>query len=195
MQKNRLRFMVWGALCALLSGPVLAAGWSVTDLMQLLSQKKAGTATFVEKKYLGVLSQPLESTGQLAFTAPDRLEKRTLTPKAETLVLQGDKLLVERSDGRKLSVTLADRPEVIAFVESIRATLAGDRSALERYYTVSLNGSEEQWQLTLTPVQARMQKILTQIRINGTRAQLKTIAFQQADGDHSDMLITETSSK
>ncbi|MBV8464780.1 MAG: outer membrane lipoprotein carrier protein LolA [Burkholderiales bacterium] len=167
-----------------------AADWGVADLMQALSQQKSGKATFVEKKYIAMLDQPLEASGELSFTAPDRLEKRTLKPKPEALVLDGDKLLVERSNGRKLTVSLADRPEVAAFVESIRATLAGDRTALERFYAIALSGNAEQWQLVLTPTQPRMLKVISQVRIAGTRAAVKTVEFLQADGDHSEMTIT-----
>ncbi|BEV73824.1 hypothetical protein THUN1379_33060 [Paludibacterium sp. THUN1379] len=169
-----------------------AADWGMPDLMQMLGQKKSGTATFVEKKTLAVLDQPLESSGELSFTAPDRLEKRTLKPKAEAVILQGDKLMLERSDGRRITVSLSDRPEVAAFVESIRATLAGDRNALERYFNVNLTGRAEQWQLTLVPLQARMLKLISQVRISGARAQVRTISFLQADGDRSDMTITST---
>ena len=42
---------------------------------------KSGKATFVEKKYLAMLDQPLESSGELSFTA-DRLEKRTVKARA-----------------------------------------------------------------------------------------------------------------
>ncbi len=168
---------------------VHAASWNVAELMQMLGQQKSGKATFVEKKYIAMLEQPLESSGELSFTAPDRLEKRTVKPKPESLVLEGDKLLVERSNGRKLTVSLAERPEVSAFVESIRATLTGDRGALERFYTLALSGSAEQWQLVLTPNQPRMAQIISQIRIGGAQALVKTIEFQQADGDRSEMVI------
>ncbi|WP_082086492.1 LolA-related protein [Aquitalea sp. USM4] len=184
-----------GLFVVLSAGSLHAADFSLADLMQQLGQKKSGTATFVEKKYIAMLKQPLESSGELAFTAPDRLEKRTLKPKAEAVLLEGNKLTLERSDGRKMSVNLSDRPEVSAFVESIRATLSGDRSALERYYTPSLSGGSDEWQLKLTPLQARMQKVISQIRIAGSRAQVKTIEFLQADGDRSEMTITGTSAK
>ncbi|MBV8679509.1 MAG: outer membrane lipoprotein carrier protein LolA [Aquitalea sp.] len=192
MRVSKMSTSLAGLLLLLSSGFCLAADFSLADLMQLLGQKKSGTATFVEKKYIAMLKQPLESSGELAFTAPDRLEKRTLKPKPEAVVLEGNKLTLERNDGRKMSVNLADRPEVSAFVESIRATLSGDRSALERYYTPALSGGSEQWLLSLAPIQPRMQKVISQIRIAGARNQVKAIEFLQADGDRSEMTITST---
>jgi outer membrane lipoprotein-sorting protein len=189
MRSNFLGLFLIGALLFTSNG-VRAADWSVADLMQALGQQKSGKASFVEKKYLAVLDQPLESSGELSFTAPDRLEKRTIKPKPESVVLEGDQLTLERSNGRKLTVALADRPEVSAFVESIRATLAGDRNGLERFYALALEGNADQWRLVLTPTQPRMLKVISQIRIGGTHATVKTIEFLQADGDRSEMTIT-----
>ena len=58
-----------------------------------------------------MLDQPVESSGELLFIAPDRLEKRTLKPKPETMVLDGDTLTLERGQ-RKRVLHLKDHPEV-----------------------------------------------------------------------------------
>ena len=166
-----------------------AAQWDVSDLMQLLSQQKTRKASFVETKYIAALQQPLQASGELSFTAPDRLEKRIIKPKSEAVVLEGNKLLIERSNGRKLTLALSERPEISGFVESIRATLIGDRSALEKFYSVVVSGSAEQWQLSLTPLQPQMLKIISAIHIAGAHAVINTIEFMQADGDRSVMTI------
>lgn len=172
-----------------------AAGWGVPELMQMLAQKKSDSATFVERKSIAMLDKPVESSGELFFSAPDHLEKRTLKPKAETVQLDGNKLTLVRSDGRSMQVSLSDRPEVSAFVESIRATLSGDRLALERYYAVTLDGTAAHWQLSLAPLQPRMRKVISLVRIAGIQAQVKTIEFEQADGDRSEMIITSTAAR
>lgn len=178
-------------LMALSAHSAHAAEWEVSDLMNLLSQQKTRKAFFVEKKYIAALDRPLESSGELSFTAPDRLEKRITKPKPEAVALEGDKVLIERSNGRKLRLSLSERPEVSGFVESIRSTLTGDRSALERFYALKLTGTAEQWQLSLVPLQPQMLKIINEIRIAGARDVIATIEFMQADGDHSIMTITD----
>ena len=165
--------------------------WSVADLMKLLAQQKSRKATFVEKKYIAALEQPLESSGELMFVAPDRLEKRTLKPKPESVTLEGDKLILERRNGRKMTLALSERPEVSGFVESMRATLLGNLSALEQFYELSLDGSVEAWKLSLTPRQPQMLKIISSIHIVGARDFVETIEFQQADGDRSVMTIKD----
>lgn len=188
---HKLATLVLCSLLALGAHPARAAEWGVADLMDLLSQQKTRKASFVEKKYIAALEQPLESSGELSFTAPDRLEKRITKPKSESVALEGDKVLIERSNGRKLRLSLSERPEVSGFVESIRSTLTGDRSALERFYAMQLTGAAEQWQLSLTPLQPQMLKIISEIRISGARDVIATIEFLQADGDRSVMTITD----
>ncbi len=93
------------------------SSWTLDRLMSTLAQKKSGHASFVEKSILSIATKPIESRGELAFAAPDHLEKRTESPKPERLVVDGDMLTVERND-RKYTVALAHYPELEAFIEA-----------------------------------------------------------------------------
>lgn len=168
-----------------------AADWALTDLMQLLAQQKSGRASFVEKKYIGFLDKPLESSGELFFDAPDRLEKRTLKPRPEAMLLDGDKLTVTTHEKRPINLRLQDHPEIAAVVESVRGTLSGDKAALEKNYTIDLAGVQGKWQLTLAPLQKPVAKVIRQIRIGGADANIKLIIFDQVDGDRFEMAISK----
>lgn len=179
----------------LISGLVLAslaaaahAAFNVDQLMAELAQHKGGRAKFVEKRYLAVLDRPLVATGEMTYTPPDRLEKRTLTPKPETLLLDKDQVSVER-DRRKLSINLASRPEALAFVDSIRNTLAGNREALEKNYTLQLAGNADSWVLTLSPTAQKIAALLQRITVSGSRDQIHSIDYLLADGDRSELTI------
>lgn len=179
-------------LCACLAaGHALAADWQSGDLLELLARQKSGRANFVEKKYIGILDKPVESSGTLAFSAPDKLEKRTLKPRPELLRLDGDKLYVEQAGKQPMNLALSSYPEVAAFVDSIRATLAGDRRALEKNYRLSLSGAPEKWQLILLPRYSQMSDLLTRILIAGRQGEVLRIEFELADGDRSEMLISK----
>jgi hypothetical protein len=65
-------------------------------------------------------------------------------------VLSGGVLTVDRG-GHTRVMDLHRYPSIQPFVESIRATLAGDRGALERVFHVDFAGSVERWSLTLFP--------------------------------------------
>ena len=87
---------------------------------------------------------------------------------------------------------LEGSPEVAAFIESIRGTLAGDRKALESAYELTLQGSMQDWELVLTPIDSKMKKMVERIRISGVEDELRTIEISQADGDSSLMTIQQT---
>lgn len=180
------------AAIALAAAPARAAdaapAWTLDRLMSTLAQHKSGRATFTETKYLSIATQPVESSGELVFVAPDHLEKLTLSPKPEHLVVDGDMLTVERNN-RKYTLALARYPELGAFIDSIRATLAGNRFALEQVYQVALAGRGDDWTLTLTPLDSRMLKVVSTITLDGTRDLLRSVAIRQADGDRSVMRL------
>jgi outer membrane lipoprotein-sorting protein len=176
-----------GLLLMGLGQPAFAA-WDLQQLMDVLAQNKSGRATFVETKRLALLDKPVESSGELLFTAPDRLEKRTIKPKPESLTVDGGELLIERGTQR-YRLQLQSYPELAAFIVSVRGTLAGDRKALESVYRLSLEGSASRWTLRLHPLTEAMQATVRSIRIDGVQDQLAKIEIIQADGDSSLMVI------
>lgn len=164
------------------------AAFDIDQLMADLAQHKGGRAKFVEKRFMAVLDKPLMASGEMTYSPPDRLEKRTLSPKPETLVLDKDTLSVER-DRRKFTINLASRPEALAFVDSVRSTLSGNRQSLERNYALQLKGHAQQWVLTLVPTEPAIVALLQRIAVSGSRNQVRTIEYLQADGDRSELLI------
>ena len=168
--------------------PSVFAAWDLQQLMDSLAHNKSGRATFIETKHIALLDKPIVSSGELLYTAPDRLEKRTLKPKSESMTVTGEALFIERGK-QKYQLQLQAYPELAAFIDSIRGTLAGDRKALERSYSLSLDGSADSWTLQLLPLNEKMQAVILRIRISGVRDQVSTIDITQADGDRSLMLI------
>jgi outer membrane lipoprotein-sorting protein len=176
-----------GLLLAALALPASAA-FDLGQLMAGLAAHPGGRAKFVEKKYISLLDKPVVSTGEMRYIAPDRLEKRTLTPKPETLVLDKDKVSIEREQ-QKLTISLANQPEALAFVDSIRGTLSGNRAALEKNYALFLAGTADQWVLTLLPSDQRIASVILRIIVTGRRNQVLGIEYLQADGNRSVLSI------
>jgi hypothetical protein len=172
-----------------------APDWSVEHLMRTLAGVEFSAARFTERKHLAILTAPLESSGTLVFIAPGRLEKHTLAPRRESLVLERDQLTLEdRERKQRRTVSLPDYPVIWAFVEGIRSTLAGDLTTLSRYYQVDLAGSERQWRLTLRPTDPRMLEMVSEIRIGGGREVIHTIEIIESGGDRTVMTITRNGS-
>ena len=181
--------------CAFLTFDTVAQSVPVDDglsrLMQQLAARGSSHASFVERKTLAVLKRPVESSGELIYVAPDRLEKRTLLPRPESLQLDKGVLSVQRGK-RNYSLSLRDYPDVAAFVDTIRATLAGDLLALQRSFTLEFRKPSNDWVLVLVPRERRLARLITRIRINGTGAGLNEVTIESADGDRSVMTIHES---
>ena len=177
--------VLFASLSLLLTTHAVAAdAFTSRALMEKLAQNKASQADFVEKKYLASLNQPIESSGQLIYVAPSRLEKRTVKPKPETLVIDGDTLTVERN-GTRRSISLSAYPEVSAFTESLRATLSGNLDALSRSYKVVLDGTPSKWRLSLLPSDAKIAALVSRVTVDGHDALIDAIEVLQADGSRS----------
>ncbi|HEY0635315.1 MAG TPA: LolA-related protein [Gammaproteobacteria bacterium] len=177
------------------AGSTGAASFTVAELMQMLAQVQSSKATFVERKYLSLMYAPLEYSGTLTYTAPGRVEKRTLQPKPESMLLEQDTLIVEGgAAGKRRVLALREYPVAWAFVESFRSTLAGDIQTLNRFYEVKLQGQPRQWLLILKPSEPKMKDLVSEIRITGSGADIATIEVWEREGDHSEMVIRKDNS-
>ncbi len=171
--------------CAL---PALAAGWDVDTLMRGLAKHQGGRARYVETKTIALLDKPVVSSGELNYVPPGRLEKRAVSPRQELMVLDGDQLRLERGK-QVFSIRLSEQPEALAFVDSLRGTLSGDKAALEKNYKLRLAGTEERWTLDLLPDDQRIAAFVVRITFGGTRNRVEWIRYLQADGDSAVMTI------
>jgi hypothetical protein len=152
-------------LCVL---PAQAAGWDIDTLMRGLAKHEGGRARFVETKTIALLDKPVVSSGELNYVPPARLEKRTLKPKQELMVLDGDQL---------------------------RGTLSGDKAALEKNYKLRLSGTEERWTLDLLPDDQRIAAFVVRITFGGSKNHVDWIRYLQADGDSAVMTIEQLDGK
>jgi outer membrane lipoprotein-sorting protein len=177
-------------LLAWASSAAAAADLTVTELFGTLAAHRPARAAFVERKYLSLLDKPVESRGELTFTPPARLEKRTTSPKAERVVVDGERITLERA-GKSYTMGLHDNPGVAVLVESIRATLAGDLAALTRTYSAGLAGDSGHWKLTLRPLDPAVSSLVERIDISGEQAAVRTVEIRQKDGDRSVMTLSE----
>lgn len=170
------------------SGRLLACAADLDQLMSTLAQHRHGHVSFQERKFIALLEKPVESSGELIYDAPDHLEKRTLTPKPESLVLTGGIVTAQRGRHTRV-IDLKQYPQIVPFIESIRATLAGDRPALERVFELNFDGDLTHWVLNLTPRDAKLAATVRHIRIEGEEDLIHSVEILQGDGDRSVMTV------
>ena len=167
--------------------PVFAA-FDLNALTAMLAQKKTAQARFTEERFVSGIDGPLRASGTLSFKAPDRFERRTLVPQAESMVVDGNTLVLQRG-GRSRQMALDAVPEVTALVEAVRGTFNGNAQTLQQHFNTRVEGSAERWTLTLTPRGGRLAGQVREVQIAGLGADLRSVALWLAGGDHSLMLI------
>jgi hypothetical protein len=158
-------------------------------LLTLLARRERGAADFTEEQDLALLKTPLHSSGVLIYQAPDHLEQRTELPHPQTAVLDHGVLTVQAGHHRR-TLRLSDAPQLAPLLDAVRAVLAGDRSALERLFTLRFSGSLEHWQLQLEPRDAVLANTLEHIALAGERDQVQQVEVLQKSGEHSLMHLS-----
>lgn len=171
------------------AAPAASPGWTLETLLPALAARDPVRMRFAERHFVAILEQPIDTTGELRFSPPDRLEKRSLGPRSERLVLDGQTLTIER-DGLRRSVDLASVPEAAALAQGLRAVLNGDAAALKRDFSVRVDGTRARWTLELVPRQASVARLIEHIRIGGEHGEVSTIDVQQSSGDRSVMRVS-----
>jgi outer membrane lipoprotein-sorting protein len=188
------RVFLCAALTSLLASPVWtqtapSTPFALAQLMQTLGAIQAGEANFTEKRYVAMLERTLESSGTLAFAAPDTLVRATLKPRAEKLAVVGNNVTLSLG-ARSRTVALDATPEAAVIVQAIRGTLTGNQVALEEHFTPSVSGTAARWTLNLLPRAPKLRELVVAVRVQGRQAEVNQVSVTMADGDSSVMTIT-----
>lgn len=146
-------------------------------------------ASFAEQTYSRVLTHPVDTTGELYFDAPDRLEKKTLTPVPEDLLVEGENVTVTRGTHRR-SFQIGEFPRLRPLLEGLRATLAGDLAGLTAHFAVSSEPTDAGWLLTLRPLPGDPQPLFQRLQIGGRDGRVRSLEIERDSGERSLLKVT-----
>ncbi len=190
-----LRASIGRAVPVLLLASLPAAAqeepWDFARLMAQLAQVQTSRVRYSEIKRVAMLQQPLQLSGTLFYERPARLERRQTLPFKEVISVDGDWLTVER-EGRTWRIALQNGSLIAALVESLRATLAGDGTELERLYSARVQGTRQRWTLALSPREVEIAGVVEGINIAGSGSRIARVEILQPGGDGSVMTIHES---
>jgi hypothetical protein len=165
-----------------------AAAFDLDSLMQSLRDVPERHARFEETRRIALLEGPIVRRGTLDYVRPDRLTLRVDTPFYEKLDVAGDALTIERRSGTT-RVALASQPQVAAWIESLRATLAGDRAGLTAHFDVTLDGDAGSWRMSLKPRDPVLAGVVARVAIQGRGAEVLRFETEEVKGDSSVVVI------
>ncbi len=167
------------------------APFPLAELMARLAQPASRGGSFVEDKTIGALTTPLQSTGRLSYAKPSRLEKLTSFPQQESLLVDGNRLIINGGAEPPRVVELDGQPELRALVDTIRGALSGDLTLLQRLYDVAGTGTLADWHLVLHPRDPAIAKLVREVDIDGG-ADVRMIRTISPNGDTDTLRITPT---
>jgi outer membrane lipoprotein-sorting protein len=186
---TRRDWLLRGAALAALAGAApLAQALELREVMGWLAARKSGEASFTEQRWVRGLDEPLSASGTLSFTAPDRFARETLSPRRETMVVEGNTVTLTRG-GRSRSVNIDAVPELLVIVESIRGTLTGNTQTLQQHFETRVAGNAAAWTLDLVPRAAQAARLVRSVKLAGRRGDLVSVEMEMAGGDRSLMTI------
>ena len=199
-----LRNTCLGAVIAVVTS-VMATGliaddseWNVEVLMRELSRVTHAKLDFIETKKSIFLITDTTLEGVMEYRAPDYIEKFTMSPFQEKVVIDGDSMLIEKtlSAGKQENMVIPQtysvesHPVLKVAVESIRAMLAGDFEILTAGYIATLIGSRDNWELNLEPKEAEILEYIESINLSGKDIRITKVVTIQADGDASNLELS-----
>ena len=184
-----LRLVLRPVLLLALTGVAMPV-WALdlATVTGLLARHKSGQARFTEERTVSGIDGPLRASGTLSFVAPHRFTRSTTEPRAESMVVDGNALVLKRG-GRTRQMTLDAIPEVTALIEAVRGTLTGNAGSLDKHFRIKVEGSPAQWTLTLVPRDERQATQVRELKITGVSGELRVVELWLAGGDRSVMSI------
>ncbi len=169
------------------AGPVTDS--SLEAVLLNLSKIKHSKARFVETKFISILDNKIKLTGTLEYITPDTLIKKTITPQPEFFKVSGDKLHIVKADGEQYDLLLSNYPVIAVFTEAYRGVLGGNLRTLNDYYDVSFKTSENNWTITLLPLDEEALEYIEAIELSGSDTHIRTVTTTEPGGDKSIMQI------
>lgn len=166
-----------------------AFAFDVAELMDMMAKVERSSVAFEETKHVAALTTSLVRRGTLRYVRPDQMQMHVEEPYFERLSVTGERLTIENRKGKR-QLDLSTQPAVAAWIESLRATLSGDLTALNRYYRVQLSGQRSGWKLELRPLERNLADVVQQVEISGAQAQLARIAIEERQGDRTVLVLS-----
>lgn len=178
---NFRRRAVIAAAVASLFGAAPAHALDLDQLAAQLASTPVVHGTFVQEKHLRGLPKPLVSEGRFVLE-----RARGLLWLMDTPVKQDYRIVPAGIEQRTPEGWKPIRQQAGLAQQSrlFSAVLQGDRTALDRDFTLTLGTPDKGWQLDLVPKSPLLKQIFTDIRITGAQY-VERIEMNETQGDRT----------
>ena len=171
------------ALTLALVSPAHAAPPELGAVLKQLSEIAALSLRFKEEKRMALLAAPLASEGVLHYQKPRLLARHTARPRKGSLLLKDDTLSFGNAKQAQ-SIALSSQPSLRVLVDTFVSVLGGDREALERVATVTLEPlTGDAYRIRVTPKDDKVKRLVQSMTFDGKGALLSRMELLDASGD------------
>jgi outer membrane lipoprotein-sorting protein len=167
-----------------------AAPTLVDDVLTHLAKHQRVRAEFTQRRENPDLAEPQVSTGDLLFVIGKGMMWHTRAPYEDTLVLTGGDTRRLNAQGKLERVRDGNRG-VSQVSGMLQGLLAGKTDEAARQFTITAEGSVDNWTLHFVPKQARVARVLAGITLKGD-AFLESIDVNLASGERTAISFANT---
>lgn len=177
--KNFTQITKWLALSFGLLSPAVFA-FSQQALIAQLQQPQNTQGEFIQQRFLNALNKPIQTTGKFTQAKAQGLLWQTEKPFANQLRVRATGISQWNGERWVQNTKLGQAEQIGLFL----GLLSGDSEKLAQQFELHLQGSAQQWQLTLTPNTLLMRQIFDTIEIRGEKV-VKQIELREKQGDRT----------
>lgn len=159
---------------------------TLENLQQQFSQNKVVRADFKQDRFINGLSNPLHSTGKMIISQQDGLWWQQLSPFKMTLKMNQVRMEQNIDGGIPQIITAENQPQLFQFNHLLSAIFTADAQMLKNNFKLTLTEHDKQWNLTLIPISAPLNKIFKQIQLSGN-VYLEKITLDDMQNDKTEI--------
>ena len=173
----------WGCLFILcLCGGDFAHAQST--LTNRLHQADHIEGTFLQKRFISVLSVPLESSGLFTFGKESGVAWHTLEPIESLLQIDLQHGVLAGATADQLQQVTSSQVVADIFL----GVLSGELERLAGLFSVTELPAEDGWRLQLTPHTSQLADQIASILVSGDEF-VETVVLQEGNGDRTEIVL------
>lgn len=180
------------SLCFLLLCSPLLQAKSLQEVQTLLAAQSLVRGDFEQRRTMEMFSQPLTSSGNFVIHKKSGLLWQQTSPFPVNIILTDDKLSQQFANQPAQIMTEKENPMAFYFSHIFLSLFDGNAQQLNQQFTTAFSDSADVWALTLTPNQAPLNVVFSDITISGT-LYIDQIELTEIRGDKTTILFSNQS--
>ncbi|WP_165928638.1 outer membrane lipoprotein carrier protein LolA [Iodobacter fluviatilis] len=155
-----------------------------SSVKERLIQPEILRGDFEQNKQVSGFKKPLLSRGDFLVARDLGVFWRTKTPFASSLKLSRDEIVAKQDGAVAFRLSASKEPSVRMINGLLFSLMNGDIGSLGELFKIEGSVSGKSWQLTLTPKQAALSKIMRKIELSGDQF-VRRILLDEANNDQT----------